>query len=280
MRVATLRTTRGERIAVDPGDGEFVLTHLTDLGEALRTDALADPATLRGAEAVDISTAELGPIAGKGGKVICIGHNFKQHILEMGHGLPDYPNVFSKFREAVIGAKDPIELDPAATAWDWEAELAIVIGQPARRVSESAALSHVAGYTVANDISARDWQRRTTQWLLGKTFENTTPLGPWMVTTDEVDPDDGLALTCAIDGAEKQNSTTADLLFRPAFLISYLSHVFTLNPGDVVLTGTPAGVGAGREPAEYLRPGQTVTTEVEGIGRLVNSCVTPALLGA
>lgn len=275
VQIAVTRTVDGERLVADRGDGEFLLTPVSDLGAALANGTVADLGAL-GGRSVDIADLSLAPVVGTSGKVICVGHNFTQHILEMGHGLPEYPNVFSKFREALVGANDAIELDPVSSAWDWEAELVMVIGRPARRVSEETALDYVAGYTVANDISARDWQRRGSQWLLGKTFQSTTPIGPWMVTADEVDPADGLSLSCMVDGIEKQNSTTADLLFGPGFLVSYLSHVLTLNPGDIVLTGTPAGVGAGREPAEYLKPGQTVVTEIEGIGRLVNSCAAPS----
>lgn len=280
MRISKARTADGLRVVVDRGEGEAILTGLSDLGSALSSGALDDPATLRAGTPVDAATLDLAPAVATAGKVICVGHNFRQHILEMGHGLPDHPNVFSKFPEALVGAHDPIELDPASQMWDWEAELTVVIGKSARRVSEADALDHVAGYTIANDISARDWQRRATQWLLGKTFESTTPVGPWIVTPDEVDPRDGLALSCSVDGVEKQRSTTTDLLFGPAFLVSYLSQVLTLKPGDLVLTGTPAGVGAARQPAEFLEPGQTVVTEIDGLGRLVNACVAPALIDA
>jgi acylpyruvate hydrolase len=217
---------------------------------------------------------ELGPLVDPGAKVLCVGHNYKRHILEMGHELPSHPNVFSKFPEAIIGPYDDIVLDAQALDWDWEAELALVVGKPARCVPPEQAGEYIAGYTIANDVSARDWQRRSSQWLLGKTFERTTPVGPWLVTPDELDdPSAGLAITCSVDGAQKQNTTTADLLFDAAFLVSYLSSVVTLRPGDLVLTGTPGGVGAARQPAERLHPGQKVVTEIAGLGRLENLCI-------
>jgi acylpyruvate hydrolase len=272
MRLAVARTPEGTRVVLDSGQGARFL-QFSDVGAALSAGVLDEPDRFEGDPVVNVEQLDLGPVATSTGKVICVGHNFRQHILEMGHGLPEYPNVFAKFAEALIGPGDPIALDPEAEQWDWEAELALVIARPARRVGSDQAHEFIAGYTVANDISARDWQRRASQWLLGKTFENTTPIGPWLVTADEVDPADGLTVTCHVDGVEKQSSSTSDLLFGPAFLVSYLSRVLTLQPGDVILTGTPAGVGAARDPVERLRPGQTVTTEIAGLGRLTNVCV-------
>jgi len=260
---------------VDDGSG-VRLTPFSSLREAFEAGVLSNPDVV-GSEAVPSpGKLDLGRLVGADAKVICVGHNYRQHILEMGHELPAHPNVFSKFPEAVIGPGDVIALDPMAEQWDWEAELAVVISKPTRRVSVEQAPGHIAGYSVANDISARDWQRRSSQWLLGKTFEDTTPIGPWLVSPEEVAHlSDGLTVTCTVDGVEKQRSSTADLLFDPAFLVSYLSHVLTLAPGDVVLTGTPGGVGAARQPVERLRPGQTVVTEIAGIGRLENVCVLP-----
>ena len=275
MRLAVARTSGGTRVLLEV-DGSLTLTELPDLPSALAAGVLDDPHSVPGAPVDDLGAVDLAPVATGAGKVICVGHNFRTHILEMGHAIPEYPNVFSKFPEALVGPDDPIELSPESQAWDWEAELALVIGRPTRGVSEEDVGECIAGYTVANDVSARDWQRRGSQWLLGKTFERTTPVGPWLVTADEVDPRQGLTITCAVDGVEKQRSSTGDLVFGPAFLVSYLSRVFTRQPGDLVLTGTPGGVGVARQPVERLQPGQTLTTEIAGLGRLTNVCVSTA----
>lgn len=275
MRFGTARTADGDRVVVRDGEGARILP-FSSVREALADGVLTDERTadlLRSSEPVDLGDLDLAP-AVSGGKVICVGHNFTSHILELGHGLPDHPNVFSKFPEALVGPNDDIRLDVASEAWDWEAELAVVIGTAVRRADRDTAARAVAGYTVANDVSARDWQRRASQWLLGKTFESTTPLGPWIVTTDEVDPAAGLQISCSVDGVTKQQSTTADLLFDAPSLVAYVSQVVTLQPGDVILTGTPGGVGTARKPPERLLPGQLVVTAVEGIGECRNRCVS------
>jgi len=275
VRLTVARTAAGPRVLVDDNRG-VRLTRFSSLRDAFEAGLLSNPEMLESDPVPCPEELDLGPLVGAGAKVFCVGHNYRQHILEMGHDLPAHPNVFAKFPEAVIGPSDDIVLNPRAEDWDWEAELALVISRPARGVSVDRAPEHIAGYTVANDISARDWQRRSSQWLLGKTFEDTTPIGPWLVTPDEVAHlSDGLTITCTVDGVEKQRATTSDLLFDPAFLVSYLSQVVTLEPGDVVLTGTPGGVGSARQPVERLRPGQTVVTEVSGLGRLANVCAVP-----
>jgi len=274
MRLAVARRSGETRVILAGPDAATVLPFST-LPEALTAGVLDDPLRFDGEPVVSLDDLDLAPVATGASKVLCVGHNFRQHILEMGHGLPDYPNVFSKFNDALIGPNDPIVLSGDADLWDWEAELAVVVRRPAHRVSPDLAPDFIAGYTIANDISARDWQRRSSQWLLGKTFEHTTPVGPWLVTPDELDLSGGLTITCHVDGVEKQRSSTSDLLFGPAFLVSYLSQVLTLQPGDLILTGTPSGVGAARQPVEQLRPGQVVTTEISGLGRLHNLCVAP-----
>lgn len=273
MKLGTARTPSGTRAVLQNAGGTRLLEFPT-VGAALAAGALSDRAALPGTPVEDPAALDLGSAVTGQGKVICVGHNFRSHILEMGHGLPEHPNVFSKFPEALIGARDDIQLDAASAAWDWEAELAVVIGTPIRGATRETAGRAIAGYTVANDVTARDWQRRASQWLVGKTFESTTPLGPWIVTTDEADPATGLAIVCSVDGVQKQKSSTSDLLFGPAELVAYLSQVITLRPGDVILTGTPAGVGAARTPPEGLSPGNTLVTAIEGIGECRNRCVS------
>ncbi|MGH9045912.1 MAG: fumarylacetoacetate hydrolase family protein, partial [Acidimicrobiales bacterium] len=207
-------------------------------------------------------------------KIICVGLNYRNHILEMGRDLPEYPTLFAKFRSALIGANDPIELCDAVHELDWEAELAVVIGSPVRNASEQAAAGAIAGYSVLNDVTARDWQRRTLQWLQGKTFERSTPVGPWMVTADEADGLSG-EITCEVNGETMQRSDIGDLVFGPAKLVSYISSIVTLLPGDLIATGTPGGVGSAHKPPRFLGDGEVVTTRIAGIGECQNVVKKP-----
>jgi acylpyruvate hydrolase len=188
----------------------------------------------------------------------------------MGHDLPSHPTLFAKFREALIGARDDIVLPAASHQVDWEAELALVIGRRVRHASASEAADAIAGFTVANDVSMRDWQYRSLEWLQGKTWEHATPVGPWLVTPDEVEPADGLRITCRVNGETVQDDSTADLVFDAADLVAYVSTFTVLRPGDVLLTGTPGGVGMARDPQRFLADGDVLETEIEGIGTLTN----------
>jgi 2-keto-4-pentenoate hydratase/2-oxohepta-3-ene-1,7-dioic acid hydratase in catechol pathway len=210
--------------------------------------------------------APLAPV-----NVIAIGLNYRRHAEESGMPLPDAPLIFVKLTTAVIGPGEPILLPTdAPDEVDYEAELAVVIGRAARKVSERDALSHVLGYTCANDVSARDCQvRRDKQWARAKGFDTFCPLGPCIVTGSAIDPG-GLAIRARLNGEVVQDSNTSDLIFSVPQLISYLSHQFTLLPGTVILTGTPEGVGHARNPPRYLREGDTIAIEIDGIGELVN----------
>ncbi len=206
------------------------------------------------------------------GKIICIGLNYRNHILEMGRELPQHPTLFAKYPEALIGAGDKIQLPPESDKVDWEGELAVVLGRRVRRASADEARAAIAGYSVLNDVTMRDYQYRAPQWLQGKTWENSTPLGPVLATPDEVPSD--AALVTRVDGDEVQRTTIDDLVFDPVELVRYLSTIVTLSPGDVIASGTPGGVGHARTPARYLSAGQTLTTSVDGIGELVNVAAT------
>lgn len=270
MRLATIRTPGGTRAARIEGDRAIELA-APDVGALLA--AGVDPGGAAAGPVHEVGTLDLAPVVPGPDKVLCLGLNYREHIREMGHELPDHPTVFSKYAIALIGARDDIWLPPESTAVDWEAELGVVIGRPVRRATAAEARAAIAGYTVVNDVSMRDWQYRTQQWDQGKTWEHATPVGPWLVTPDEVDDARDLRVTCAVDDRLMQDGRTADLLFDPVETVRYLSTVCTLVPGDLVSTGTPAGVGHGRVPPVYLRAGQTVRTAIEGIGELVNRCV-------
>ena len=277
MRLATLRTAEGTRAARRDGESYVLLPHsdvsgLLNSGENwLEAAAAADGERLADAE------ADFAPVVPHPNKIICLGLNYATHIREMGRDTPRYPTLFAKYDGSLIGAHDPITLPKVSDTVDWEAELAFVIGRAARHVPKSDALGYVAGYSVANDVTVREYQRRTREFLAGKTFEGTTPIGPELVTADEFggkEPD--LEIRCEVDGEVMQHSRTSDLLFGIADIVAYVSGIITLLPGDVICTGTPGGVGDGRDPKVYLKEGQTLRTVIEGLGETVNVCVREA----
>lgn len=255
------------------GDSYALLPH-PDLGALLRENASwRDARPGSGAERIDAATARLAPPVLNPGKIFCLGLNYRKHIEETGREVPSHPTIFGKFACALVGAQDDILLPAVSDEADWEVELALVIGARARHVDEAGALAAIAGYTVLNDVSIRDYQYRTLQWLQGKTFESSTPVGPCLVTGDEVGDAADLEVRCEVDGVVMQRSRTSDLLFSPAEIVSYLSRIVTLEPGDLVSTGTPDGVGFTRTPPVFLVDGTVVTTYVEGVGEMRNRCV-------
>lgn len=206
--------------------------------------------------------------------VFCIGLNYKGHIQETAKPTPEYPTVFAKFASSLTGPQSDIALPKHSNEVDWEVELGIVIGKPAKNVSVSHASEYIAGYTVVNDISMRDWQSRTNQWFQGKNFEATTPVGPYLVTPDEIDGARDLRISCSIDGEIMQDGRTSDLLFGPEELVAYISQFTTLLPGDLIASGTPSGVGMAKVPKRFLQDGEVLVSEIEGIGLLVNRFVS------
>ena len=206
-------------------------------------------------------------------KFICVGLNYRDHAREAGMEVPTVPTIFNKFTNVVIGPGAPIVLPKVSSRPDYEAEFAFVIGTGGRNISASNALSHVFGYTIVNDVSARDYQMVTSQWLMGKTFDTFAPMGPWIVTRDEIADPHALDITLEIGGEILQQSNTRELVFGVPALIEYISSVVTLEPGDIVATGTPAGVGFARKPPRYLRAGDEVVIRIEGIGELRNPVV-------
>lgn len=259
-------------------DGETYVGLLND-AEILRL-GLRDMTELMPAEAVFAETGLLDKLADarvlpplQPGKILAIGRNYAEHARELGNEAPSEPLVFAVMPSAVIGDGDVIEWETAMTAQvDWEGELAVIIGKTARKVSEAEALECVFGYTIANDVSARDLQTRDKQWTRAKGLDTFCPLGPVVVTADEIPDPQNLRIVTEVDGVEKQNGSTADMIFSVRYLIAHLSRAFTLNPGDIILTGTPAGVGKAQNPPQFLGDGSVVSVAIPGIGKLTNRC--------
>jgi acylpyruvate hydrolase len=273
MQLVTVRTDTGTS-AARVENGDVVFLPYGDVGELLASGD--DWPARAGAEGrrTQQDAVELGPIVPRPSKVFCVGLNYLRHVQESGGEVPSYPSLFAKFADALTGPYDEIVLPAASQRVDWEAELVVVIGRPIRNASEGEAMAAIAGFSIGNDVSMRDWQRRTTQWLQGKTWESSSPVGPALVTPDEVGgvrPD--LAVTCLVDGQIMQDARTSDLLFDPVAVVSYASEVMTLRPGDLIFTGTPDGVGAARTPPVFIQDGQVVTTRIEGLGEMVNTFV-------
>jgi 2-keto-4-pentenoate hydratase/2-oxohepta-3-ene-1,7-dioic acid hydratase in catechol pathway len=204
------------------------------------------------------------------GKIVCVGLNYRDHAAEGGMDLPKAPLLFAKWPNTLIGHGDPVVLPPETTQVDYEAELGVVIGRSARRVSERDALDHVSGYICVNDVSARDMQFADGQWTRGKSPDTFCPVGPRLVPREEIDDPQALAIRCIVNGEALQDSSTAQMIFSVAEIISYASQVITLEPGDLIATGTPAGVGVFRDPKVLLSDGDEVSVEVEGLGTLTN----------
>ena len=276
MKLGTLRTpTTGSTVAVriDEDETAVEIPGFADVGALLALRDWRERAqSAAGNRHDDIAPERWDAPVLRPGKIVCVGLNYRNHILEMGRELPSHPTLFAKFAEALIGPFDPIVLPAhAGEAVDWEGEVAVVIGATARRVDEAAAREAIAGYAVLNDVTMRDYQYRTTQWLQGKTFEASTPFGPWLTVTDGADLTGDMSTE--VDGEQVQRTPVDDMVFGPAALVAYISQIVTLQPGDVIATGTPGGVGHARKPARYLAPGQSLTTTVTGLGPLRNSVV-------
>ena len=237
-----------------------------------RLTATADPARIEDSGSRIDDTELLAPVP-RPGKVVAIGRNYRDHVDEEGADRPPAPLIFAKWPSSVVGHRAEIRWDPKlATQVDYEAELAVVIGRPARRVAERDALDYVLGYTCLNDVSARDIQFGDGQWVRGKSLDTFCPMGPVLVTSDEIPDPQQLAISCKVGDRTVQEASTAQMFFGVAAIVSYCSQSFLLEPGDVIATGTPGGVGIFRDPPTLLGDGDEVTVEIERIGRLVNVC--------
>ena len=278
MKLATLRIDGGTRAAV-LGNGSAVLLDASCVGDLIAAegwragvDAVlgdhggdADPDRL-----VPESEWALAPLIPRPGKIFCVGLNYAAHIDEMGHDRPDVPTLFAKFADALAGPRDDLMVHAdAAGALDYEGELAVVIGETTYRVDEDEAARRIAGYAILDDFTQRDAQYATQQWLQGKTLQRTSAFGPWLATPDEFDAVTARVRTW-VDGELRQDAPIADLVFPPAALVAYVSGFVQLNPGDVISTGTPAGVGHGMDPKTYLRDGQEIRVAIDGLGEQRN----------
>ncbi|GAA3704808.1 fumarylacetoacetate hydrolase family protein [Arthrobacter ginkgonis] len=283
MKLATLRangTTTAARLDGTPVGGTFTeIPGYSDLGVLLAEEDWRGIAATASGKRHPAADAELEAVVPRPSKVLCVGLNYTEHILEMGRELPAYPTVFAKFADTLTGPADAVAAVPEDPDLDWEGELAVVIGRTAYRVGEGEAGKHIAGYAAANDISMRGWQARTQEWLQGKIWARSTPVGPVMVTADEFDPAQA-TLRTTVNGQTMQEHPVADLLFKPAQLVAYLSTILPLRPGDLILTGTPGGVGKGRTPQIYLQAGDIVEVEIDGIGNLLTPIGEPTRVPA
>ena len=268
MRIVSYRRDDGQ-VRFGIVDGWSVVDAGTDL------DAIHAGAGPGAAVGLVDEVMLLAPIP-KPGKVICVGRNYAEHAAETGSDVPDRPQLFAKFANAIVGPRDDVIHPPITNALDYEAELVAVIGRQASQVSEARALDVVLGYTCGNDISARDLQFGDTQWLRGKSLDSFAPIGPWIVTADEIPDPQSLAIRCTVNDETRQDDTTANMVFSVAQIIAFVTEAITLDPGDVIFTGTPPGVGFGMDPKRYLNVGDHVRVEITGIGMLEHHIVAPA----
>jgi 2-keto-4-pentenoate hydratase/2-oxohepta-3-ene-1,7-dioic acid hydratase in catechol pathway len=282
MRLATFTTGGAPELGVVEGDSIVSLTRAaprlaTDMIDLITRwpDVKADVERLaaKGAPQPLAGVRLLAPIP-KPGKIMAIGLNYADHVAELGVPTPKNQIWFAKLQSAVNGPYDPIQLPKASDMVDWEAELVFVIGKRGKHIAKEDAAAHIFGYCCGNDISVRDWQNMTPQWLLGKSFDTHAPFGPWIVTSDELGDPHTLGIRCFINGERRQNSNTKNLVFNIYDQIAHLSKAMTLEPGDIVFTGTPGGVAMGMKPPVYLKPGDKVRIELDRIGA-IEATMTP-----
>lgn len=271
MKLATLRTAFGTSAIRIEGDNVGVELDYEDVGALLRSEDWRKAAQLSG-EPIVFDQHDLEAVVPTPGKIICVGLNYAKHIREMGRDFPEHPTLFIKFADALTGPFDDVYIPEYATQkLDYEGELAVVIGERAHRVTRADALDYVAGYSIMNDYTLRDFQRQTSQFHAGKSFYRTAGFGPWLTTPDEWAPGSSARLTTTVNGEVRQQDNTDDLIFSIAELIEFCSQLYPLNPGDVIVTGTPEGVGFARDPQQFLQDGDTVAIDVEGLGHISNT---------
>lgn len=260
-----------DRIGEIRGEDVVPLAGLCDLGPDTPTEVLAEAERLDD-ERVALADVRLRTVSPRAGKIFCVGLNYHAHVEETKRDLPEYPVLFPKYASSLLGPADDIVLPPESAQVDYEAELAVIVGRGGRRIAEADALDHVLGYAVANDVTMRDYQYKTHQWLQGKAWDDSTPVGPYIVTPDEVDLSTA-GIRTVLNGETMQDSDLSRLIFSIPRLIATISEFTRLEPGDVILTGTPGGVGYRRDPKVLLQDGDVVTIEVDGVGSITNRVV-------
>lgn len=273
MRLATIRSAQGTFAARVESDTTAVkIDGFANVGDLLQEDNWREVAEQAAGEEVSFELTDLEAVVPAPKKIVCIGLNYANHIKEMGRDLPEVPTLFVKFPDALTGPFDDVLVpEYANSALDWEGELAVIIGKRARRVKEADAADYIAGYAVMNDYTMRDYQYRTLQWHQGKSFEKSAGFGPWMTTSDAYEP--GGELATYLGDEKMQTTPTDDLVFNPAQLVEYISHIYPLDAGDVIVTGTPGGVGHARDPKRYIGDGDVVKVEIDGLGHVANKTV-------
>ena len=279
MKLARYGERGAEKPALVDGDGKLrdLSGHVADIAG----DVLTDLETLKALDPASLPLVEgsprLGACVGGTRKFICIGLNYADHAAESGMDVPTEPVIFAKFTSAICGPNDPIIIPRKSVKTDWEVELGFVIGKTAKYVKEEDAMDHVAGFCLINDVSEREFQaERAGQWVKGKSSDNFGPTGPWLVTPDEVGDFDSLGMWLDVNGKRMQDGSTATMVYRVPFLVSYLSQFFTLEPGDIISTGTPPGVGLGMKPPVYLKAGDVVELGIEKLGSQRQDCIDDA----
>jgi 2-keto-4-pentenoate hydratase/2-oxohepta-3-ene-1,7-dioic acid hydratase in catechol pathway len=276
MKLATFKTAKGVSYGAVTDKGIVDLgrrlgNRYSDLKALITANAFGEAAKFL-SEKADFGTDEITwlPVIPNPDKIVCVGLNYQDHVVETGRDNTEQPAIFLRVNESQVGHKQPIIRPKESTHLDFEAEIAVIIGTPGRRISQQNAYKHVAGYSCYNDGSVRQWQRHTIQWTAGKNFAQTGAFGPWMVTADEIPPGTKMTLSCRLNGEVMQHATTEQMIFKIPKIIEYVSAWTTLLPGDVLVTGTPGGVGARRTPPIWMKPGDKVEIEIDKVGILEN----------
>lgn len=277
MKLATFKTAQGQSYGIVTAKGivdlkRYIGNRFADLKALVGGSAFAEAAKHAG-ETPDYKASDITwlPVIPNPDRILCVGLNYQDHVVETGRDNTEQPAIFIRLAESQVGHKQPMLRPRESKNLDFEAEIAVIIGKGGRRISQKDAWSHIAGYSCYNDGSVRDWQRHTVQWTAGKNFASTGGFGPWMVTADEIPPGTKLTLSCRLNGQQMQHANTDQMIFKIPKIIEYVSAWTTLAPGDVLVTGTPGGVGARRNPPVWMKPGDKVEIEIDKVGILENT---------